>query len=586
MLNSIKTSWDIENLIKDEKKAQIEIYSASYRFIDKWKNRKDYLKDPNILKSALLEYEAWLRNYANGGNLGYYYSLKNALDQTDPNIKAKLAKIEEQTLKIENDIQFFEYRLSKITPKQQKIFLESEILKTYHHFLETLFTTAKYLLSEKEEKILNLTSDTSYSNWVKMTFSLLSKEQRNKKTLSELLSSIDSQDKKERDSAALALNDIFSKNTDMAENELNSILQSKKILDTLKTIKRPDLPRLISDDIKTEIVDSLLKTVSSRFDISQKYYQLKSKLMGVEKLKYHERNVDYGKIEGDYSFEETSNILFKVLHNLDPQFSKIFTDLIENGQVDVYPKLGKSGGAFCAGGLISQPDFILLNHTNTFSDVLTLAHETGHAIHNTLSKKTQTPLNYGISLAVAETASTFIEDFALDTFLKNASPEEKLLLYMKKLNSDISTIFRQTACYNFEWDLHKEFREKGYLSKEEIGSLFQKHMRSYMGDFVEQGKGSENWWVYWHHIRTFFYVYSYVSGLLISKNLQKQVKTNPKNIEGVRSILSAGNSKSPYNLFKEAGVDIKQKNFWHTGISEVEKLLNETENLALKLKKI
>ena len=157
---------------------------------------------------------------------------------------------------------------------------------------------------------------------------------------------------------------------------------------------------------------------------------------------------------------------------------------------------------------------------------------------------------------------------------------------MNKLNDDISTIIRQVACYMFEQELHKNFREKGYLSKEEIGKLFAKHMKNYMGDFVEQSKGSENWWVYWGHIRNFFYNYSYASGLLISKSLQSSVKENPKFIENVKEFLSTGGSKSPKYIFEKIGINIADKDFWDKGLEEVEKLLNETEKLAKKLGKI
>jgi len=157
---------------------------------------------------------------------------------------------------------------------------------------------------------------------------------------------------------------------------------------------------------------------------------------------------------------------------------------------------------------------------------------------------------------------------------------------MKKLNDDVSTIFRQVACYKYEQELHQQFRQKGYLSKKEIGRLFQKHMSSYMGDFVEQSPGSENWWVYWDHIRSFFYVYSYAGGLLISKSLQNSVKDNPKFIKKVKKFLSAGLSDSPKNIFKKLGVDITDKSFWDRGLTEVENLLQEATKLAEKLGKI
>jgi oligoendopeptidase F len=156
---------------------------------------------------------------------------------------------------------------------------------------------------------------------------------------------------------------------------------------------------------------------------------------------------------------------------------------------------------------------------------------------------------------------------------------------MMRLNDEVSTIFRQVACYRFEQSLHDQFRQKGYLSKQDIGKLFQMHMASYMGESVEQSPGSENWWVYWSHIRSFFYVYSYASGLLISKSLQNSVKKEPRFIGKVKEFLSAGLSDSPKNIFRKLGIDITDKQFWEKGLEEVETLLNETTSLAKKLGK-
>jgi len=133
-----ETSWDLTTIIPKEaslEKEKQKVFSKSYEFINKWKGREDYLKSPDTLKEALSDYEGWLAFYAGGGNPGYYIGLKHSLDQRNSKIKAALAKIEEQTVKIENDIQFFEYRLSKVPPKQQKIFLKYPTLKRYNHFL-------------------------------------------------------------------------------------------------------------------------------------------------------------------------------------------------------------------------------------------------------------------------------------------------------------------------------------------------------------------------------------------------------------------------------------------------------------------
>jgi oligoendopeptidase F len=273
------------------------------------------------------------------------------------------------------------------------------------------------------------------------------------------------------------------------------------------------------------------------------------------------------------------------LKDLDTEFAEILSRFIIDGQFDVYPRKGKVSGAFCAHNLLSQPTYILLNHTNRLNDVLTLAHELGHGINNEFIRKNQNALNFGTPISTAEVASTFMEDFVLQEILKKADDELKLSIMMMRLNDEVSTIFRQVACYRFEQELHQEFRRKGYLSKEDLGTLFQRHMTAYMGDHVEQSPGSENWWVYWSHIRSFFYVYSYASGLLISKSLQRSVKENPRFIEKVKDFLSAGLSASPKNIFQRLGIDITDIRFWDNGLDEVEALLNKTTKLAGRLGK-
>jgi oligoendopeptidase F len=195
-------------------------------------------------------------------------------------------------------------------------------------------------------------------------------------------------------------------------------------------------------------------------------------------------------------------------------------------------------------------------------------------------------LSLGTPKSTAEVASIFMQDFVFKELIKEASDELKLSILISKLKDDINTVIRQTALYNFETQLHKEFRYKGYLSKEEIGKIFLNNMSKYMGDSVKQSSGSENWWMYIPHVRYMFYVYSYSMGALISKALQNGVRKDPKFIEKVKEFLSAGTSDSPKNLFLKLGIDITKKEFWNAGLDEVEELLNEAEALAKKLGKI
>jgi oligoendopeptidase F len=563
----VKTNWNLDLLFDKDINQQIEkernsVIKNTEKFVKKWRSRSDYLENAIALQEALEDYENWDKLYGPNYREVYYFNCKYSQNQNDSNIKARLLKSEDLARKISNDMEFFYLSLGKINKEKQVLFLKDEKLKDYRHYLEKLFSRAKYFLSEKEEKILNLKESTSYDNWVMMTASFLSKEERlvigedgkkGMKSFEEIMTLISNKKKKIRDAAAKALNEILEKYSDVAEIEINSVLQDKKVNDELRGLERPDKGRHVGDDIDSEIVDVLIDSVKKRFDISSRFYKLKARLFKVNRLAYHERNIDYGKINKKYDYIEAFDLVKKVLGNLDSEFAGILDSFNDNGQIDVLPKKGKHGGAYCSHGLITQPTYILLNHTNELNDVLTLAHEVGHGINNELMKKKQNALNFGSSLAIAEVASTFMEDFVLDEILKGANDELKLSILMHQVGGDISTIHRQIACYSFEQELHQEFRKKGYLSKIEIGKIFQKNMKAYMGQYIEQSAGSQNWWVYWSHIRSYFYVYSYASGLLIAKSLQDSVREDKEFISKVKDILSAGVSDSPKNRYYQQG---------------------------------
>jgi len=594
MDDKIKTVWNLSGLLasdNDPKADELikQAQEAYQKFVDNWESRTDYLADPVVLKKALDDYEYLARDFDGMGSVGYYFYLRYHQNQTDPKIKSKNNNIYELEVKLANSVEFFTNRLAKISPESQKAVLASPLLESYRHFLEKLFESAKYVLTEPEEKILNLKNATSFGNWVRMVREFISKEVRQvidedgqpvQKTFSELLDMIASKNKNVRDTSAKAINEVFDKHADSAEHELNNILLDKKLTDELRGISRPDSARHISDDIESDVVDTLLDAVTSRFGLAHRYYALKAKLLGVDRLAYHERNIPLGSLNQDYSFDRAVDIVSGTFDELDPEFGRIFRSMIATGQVDVYPAKGRYGSAFCVHKRLKDPTFIMLNHTGRLNDVLTLGHEMGHAINNVLITRAQNALNNDTPLSTAEVASTFMEDFVFARAQQDYTPADQLYLLMEKLNDDISSIFRQVACYKFEQDLHKSYREKNYLTKEEIGALFTKHMSAYMGDAVEQSPGSQNWWVYWSHIRSFFYVYSYASGQLISKALQNMVRQDKTAIEKVKKFLSAGLSKSPKELFLDMGIDITDRNFWNKGLGEVEQLLSQAESLA------
>ena len=401
------------------------------------------------------------------------------------------------------------------------------------------------------------------------------------KTYEEILSLTSSKKKDVRDDAGRATNEILVEMAGISEAEINSVLEDKMINDDLRGYARPDTSRHLQDDISTEVVDAMVAAVSGRFDIPKRFYELKAQLLGLPYLQYHERNVEIGGVAKKYPYEVAVDLVYQSLHSLDPEFGEIFARFVKNGQVDAFPRKGKRGGAFCSYDRLPTPVYILLNHTNQLRDVMTLAHETGHGMNDEIMREEQNELNFGTPTSTAEVASTFMEDFVLQNILKDANEEERFAGMLMKLNDEMSTIFRQVAFYRFEQQLHEAFREKGYLSAQEIGEIFRSHIAAYMGEHTAEE--SDNWWMYVSHFRYFFYVYSYASGLLISKSLQNSVKDGSASIGNVKTFLAAGLSESPANIFGRMGVDITDRKFWDRGLQEVDRLLTDTEQLAQRI---
>lgn len=594
--------WNLSSLFAGDDDPAIQSYRKEIQervavFVARWEKRTDFLSDPAVLAQALQEYEALEIVGPSGADGegtkdGFYFWLRSQQEQANSLIKAKYAQAQEFSVEISNQLRFFLLALGTISIDNKTRFLASPLLRRYCHFLERIFAQATHNLSPAEESLLALKKTPAHDMWDQLVSGLLAKQEREiltesgerkKLPFSEITSLLNSTQKQVRDEAAQAFNAVLAQYAEIAEGELNALLANKKIDDMLRHFARPDSARHLTDDIDTAVVDALVASVSARFDLTQRFYRLKAALFGVPVLAYHERNVPYGKTDKRYSFDEACTLVRKVFGKLDPQFEQLFVSFLTEGRIDVLPAPGKRSGAFCTDSLKYQPTFILLNYTGQLREVATFAHELGHGINGELMKRSCSTLDCGMALSTAEVASTFMEDFVFEELLRTASPEERLALLHDRVQDELITIVRQIAAYRFEQVLHMAFRAEGYLSAERIGNLFQEHMKAYMGDAVEQSLGSHNWWIHWHHFRTFFYVYSYASGLLISKALQAKVRADPVFIGQVKQFLSAGMSASPAELFLRVGIDISQPSFWELGLQEIERELDELETLAHSL---
>jgi oligoendopeptidase F len=297
-----------------------------------------------------------------------------------------------------------------------------------------------------------------------------------------------------------------------------------------------------------------------------------------KKLSVSDRSVKIGEIKKKFDYETSVKVVGDVFEKVGPVYKNIFDKIVNNSQVDVYPKKGKTGGAYCSGGY-EVPTIILLNHTDDLRSLETLAHEMGHAVHTEIAKG-QPVLYQDYSYSTAEVASTFFEQVTLSEIEDQFTNEEKIILLHNKIMGDISTIFRQIACFNFELELHNRIRAEGQLSKEDMAKLLRKHLESYLGEAFNVTDDDGYYFVSWSHIRRFFYVYTYAYGQLISRALFENWKKDKKYAEKIEKFLSLGGSMTPEEIFKKVGINVKDPKFFESGLKSIEKDIEKLEKLT------
>jgi len=588
----IKTNWNLGLFYKNEDDPQIEkdVQSIEKLFADfekKYGSTRTYLSNESALHKTLTDFET-LQEKASWKPLMY---LHYATDLNSANEKAEAlkSKLTQRLVTASNKIVFFTLALVTIKPTLQKKFLKSKKLAHFHYFLKVLFDTSKHNLTEAEEKILNIKYLPSHGLWVDGVQKLVSKQtvQFEGKTISlpEAIGKIPQLNVKKRralhDKVMASLKNI----SDFPESEINALYTDKKSMDELRQFEKPYSATILAYQNDEQSVMNLVKTVTDGFTISADFYNLKSKLLKTSQLEYADRAADIGDQHKKVPFEKGLDLFKRSLTKIpSPLYSKIFETFMDEGRIDVYPQKGKRGGAYCSSD-IGTPTMVLLNYTDSLDSVMTLGHEMGHGFHAELSKR-QKPLYQDHTISVAEVASTFFENIVFEEIFETLTDKEKIIALHDRLNDDVSTIFRQIACFNFELELHETIRKEGFLSKEKIAALHNKHMSAYLGPKVTLKENDGYFFVNWMHIRSFFYVYSYAYGQIISKALYKKYQEDKKFIFQIEKFLSAGSSKSPEDIFKEIGIDTSKPEFFKAGLEQVKSDLIRLEKLAKSAKLI
>ncbi|MGH7870248.1 MAG: M3 family oligoendopeptidase, partial [Candidatus Dormibacteraceae bacterium] len=364
----------------------------------------------------------------------------------------------------------------------------------------------------------------------------------------------------------------------------NVLLQSKQISDRLRHYPSWISARNLSNEISDQAVQALVEAVTARYDLVQRYYQVKRRLLGLEELQEWDRYAPLEETSRIVSWEEAKEIVLSSYHRFSPRAGAIVERFFTEGWIDAPLSPGKQGGAYCSPATPDFHPYVLLNFTGLQRDVLTLAHEVGHGLHDVLSAERNHIFDYHPPLTLAETASIFGEALTFDALLAQESdPKIRLSLLCKQVEDAFATIFRQVAINRFEDVMHAARRERGELSPEQVGELWQEQNQAMFGGSLTFSEEYQVWWSYiGHFIRTPGYVYAYAFGNLLAYALYRQHRSNqsPNFAEAYLKALALGGSQAPEAVARSVGLEISDPAFWGSGLSVVEDMVVEVERLA------
>jgi oligoendopeptidase F len=585
----LETEWDLGPLVDGEERAGAE------RMLDEAKTRATTFAqayagkvselDAARLASAMGELEA-INDLV--GRAGSYASLRFATDTADAERGALLQLVQERATGIETLLLFFELEWAAIDDDRAEELLTPAALDHYRHHLRSVRRYRPHLLSEGEEKILAEKSISSQAAWGRLFGELLTAVRvgldDSELTLEVALSRLQSADRDVRRTAAEAVSAALEPGLRTRGFIYNTLVYDKSVEDRLRNYPHWLASRNLSNEASDESVMALIEAVRNRYDIPQRWYRLKAKLLGVERLADYDRSAPVLAEDVTYSFGEARDLVLDTYQSFSPVAGTVTRRFFDEHWIDAPTRPHKRGGAFCAYAVPSVHPYVMLNFTATRRDVLTMAHELGHGLHAALAQP-QGVFHQSTPLTLAETASVFGEELVFGRMLTEVDDDERRLgLLAERVDGAIATVFRQMAMNRFEHLIHTRRRAEGELASDRINDTWVETQAELFGDSIEITAGYRMWWSYVpHFINTPGYVYAYAYGLLLalsvySRYLHQGDPFVPRYIE----LLSAGGSRSPEQLAEIVGIDLTDPGFWDAGLALVEEQLSEAEELAAK----
>jgi len=567
-----------------------EIEARARRFAEAYRSKVGGLA-PAEFGTALKEYEAILRAEQFPGA---FASLNFAGDTLTPANGALMQQVQERAVAIHQHLLFFTLELIEIPDDRFAALLADPVVAEYRHYLEHEREARPHRLSEAEERILLEKSTTSHEAFSRLfdeiingsVFSMDVNGERLEMPEPEILARLYSPDRTVRRAAADGITAGLQEKSRLYTFITNTLIYDKAVDDRLTHFEHAEAARHLADEVDTETVHTMLDACVAHFDTVARYYRLKREILGLDTLYHYDRYAPILEDESAVTWETAQATVLGAYTDFSPLLGDMVRRFFDERWIDAEVRLGKRGGAFCAGIAPDWHPYVLTNFLGKKRDVMTLAHELGHGVHDLLASD-QHFLEYYPSLAAAETASVFGEMLTFNRLLGQVtSPREQLSLLTGKIEDIFATVFRQTAMYRFEQEVHAARRAQGELPTEAINAIWQRNVQAMFGDSVEMGEGHQVWWMYIpHFIHTPFYVYAYAFGQLLVMALYARYQQDGQAfVPHYLDLLRAGGSKRPAEIVATAGIDISQRSFWEGGLRMIGDLVTEAEAVWQQVK--
>jgi oligoendopeptidase F len=520
------------------------------------------------------------------GRAGSYAALRFAVDTSDPARGALLATVEERTTAISNELLFVELEWAALADEHVAAIIDDPALAFCRHHLLSVRRYRPHLRTEPEERILADKAVTGRSAWSRLfselTAVLTVELDDGPAALEPALSRLQAPDREVRRAAAEAVTEALEPGLRTRAFIFNTLLADKSSDDRIRHYPDWLASRNLDNEASDESVRALVDAVVRRYDIPQRWYALKARLLDVDRIADYDRAASIAAEDAELGWRGATELVLDAYASFSLDLADVVRRFFDEQWIDAPVRPGKRPGAFCAYTVPSAHPYVLLNWTGRRRDVLTLAHELGHGAHAYLARG-QGVFHQSTPLTLAETASVFGETVTFGRLLAETSdPDARLALLAESLEGQIATVFRQIAMNRFEDRVHTERRERGELSVERFGDCWIETQADMLGSAVELTPGYRGWWSYIpHFIGTPGYVYAYAYGQLLALSVYRQYeRQGAAFVPAYLELLSRGGSETPEALGRIVGVDLADPGFWDGGLAIVEEQLVAAERAA------